>query len=72
MAIIVKTLLLIMGVYMLIGSIKNWDSLLTGRREALSEKVIGRMGNRIFYGFIGTLTIAIAIIMFFGDIDFLI
>lgn len=54
---------------MLSGSILNWNYLLNGRKEDLLAKLIGRMGVRILYGFLGTLLVVIGVMMFFVHLE---
>lgn len=67
MSVTLKVFGIILGAFMLIGSILDWDFLVNGRRERRVRPLISRNGIRIFYGLIG-LTLIVCIILLFNVI----
>lgn len=64
--IILKIVAFLVGLFMLVGSIMNYDSLLTGRREDRIVKLIGRTGLRVLYGLTGAIATFVLLLDFLG------
>ena len=62
--VLLKILGIILGAFMLTGSILDWDFLVNGRREQRVRPIISRNGIRIFYGLIGLIMMICIILLF--------
>lgn len=64
MPVSLKILGIILGAFMLMGSILDWDFLVNGSRERRIRPIISRNGIRIFYGLIGLIMMICFILLF--------
>jgi small neutral amino acid transporter SnatA (MarC family) len=61
MSIWVNIILILLGLFVLAGSIFNWEWFMTSRRASFMVRLLGRTGARIFYMLAGLVLVGLGI-----------
>ncbi len=60
---------IVSGLFSLIASIKNWNFFFGSRKTRFIQRLVGRIGARIFYGLLGIVIIVVGILAILGNIN---
>ena len=61
MSIWINIILILLGLFVLAGSIFNWAWFMNSRRGGFMVRLMGRTGARIFYGLAGLVLVVLGI-----------
>ena len=66
MSLWINIILILIGLFVLAGSIFNWEWFMTSPRAGFMMRLMGRTGARIFYAVIGLLMVGLGVAGAFG------